>query len=462
MRLPHLFPPLAFLAFAPSAALHAGNPLINTVFAADPSAHVWPGDDRLWLYTSHDEPGTNTYDTMISYHVFSTENLVDWTDHGVVFHLKSAPWAASHMWAIDCVKRDDTYYLVYCAIARETGRFRVALASSPLPQGPFTDLGPIEGIDSGMDPALFVDDDNEAYLVWAGGRCRIARLAPDLRSVVPGTVRDITAQLPDFFEGPWIHKRDGKYYLSYPGLPGRKWPQHMYYAVAENPLGPYTGRGVYMPEFAGRSDTNHGSIAEYKGQWYSFYHSSWLSGGQSQVRSLMADRLEHDAKGNIRPIEPTRVGVAVEGTRPAPSRVTVLLEAEAAPLACGTLIGAEPSTAMPGYSAGGHVTGLTRRFDSVTVMVQSAMARKARLKIRYAAPSGDRKLKMLVNHTSIQMPDLGPSVYEKRLAFPGSADWAEFDCGIVELREGDNFLKLYAVDNGPEFSVDWFKLEAVQ
>ena len=448
----------ALAALAPLAAL-AGNPLIPTVFAADPSAHVWPGDDRLWLYTSHDQPGTNTYDTMISYHVFSTTDLVNWTDYGVVLHLKDVSWAASHMWAIDCVLRDGTYYLVYCAIEKGTGFFRVALATSPRPQGPFTDIGPIQGIERGMDPSLFIDDDNQPYLLWAGGRCRIARLTPDLRSVVPGSIIDLTSQLPDFFEGPWLHKRAGKYYLSYPGLPGRKWPQHMYYAVADNPLGPYTGQGVYMREFPARSDTNHGSIAEYKGHTYAFYHSSWLSGGQSQVRSLMADALEYDAAGALKPIVPTHEGVAVDGLRPGPSLVTVLLEAEAAPSACGALAGATTATALPGYSAGGYVTGFKAPHNSVTVMVQSAQARKARLKIRYAAPAGGQRLKLLVNQTSLQVPDLDPKEYEKYLSFPAAADWAEFDCGVVSLREGDNFLKLYTGRPSADIAIDWFKLE---
>ncbi len=453
---------LAPLALAPLAA-HAGNPVINTVFAADPSARVWPGDDRLWLYTSHDQPGTNTYDTMISYHVFSTSDLVNWTDYGVVFHLKSAPWAISHMWAVDCVRRNDTYYLFYCARERGTGMFRIAVASSPRPQGPFTDLGPVAGVQGGIDPAVLVDDDNQAYLVWGGGgRCNGVRLADDLRSAVPESFVDLSAQLPDFFEGPWLHKRAGKYYLSYPGLPGRKWPQHMYYAVADKPLGPYTPGGVYMREFPGRSDTNHGSIAEYKGRWYAFYHSSWLSGGKSQVRSVMADELEYDATGAIKPIVPTERGVAIAGVQPAPSRVTVLLEAEAAPAAGGALDGPTVATELPGFSAAGYVTGFGQSLNHVTVMVQSAMARQAHLKIRYAAPAGPQKLKLLVNQTSLQVPDLDPKEYEKYLSFPAAADWAEFDCGVVSLREGDNFIKLYTGRHGADIAVDWFRLEPVR
>lgn len=155
---------LALLAALAPAALLAGNPLINTVQSANPSAHVWPGDERLWIYASHDQPGTNTHDTMIGYHVFSSTNLVEWTDYGVVYHQHSAKWAAGNMWAIDCVKRGDTYYLVYCAVDREDGNFHTALATSKFPQGPFRDLGKIEGTTGGQDPALFIDKDDQPYL----------------------------------------------------------------------------------------------------------------------------------------------------------------------------------------------------------------------------------------------------------------------------------------------------------
>jgi len=126
-----------------------GNPLIPTVHSADPSGHIWPGDARLWIYASHDQPGTNTHDTMISYHVFSSADLVNWIDCGVVLHLKDVKWAASHMWAIDAVRWNGTYYLVFCAQEKGTGIFRTGLAVSQQPQGPFTDIGFIKGVDWG-------------------------------------------------------------------------------------------------------------------------------------------------------------------------------------------------------------------------------------------------------------------------------------------------------------------------
>ena len=122
---------------------------------------------------------------------------------------------------------------------------------------------------------------------------------------MPGTITNLPAQLSNVFEGPWVHKYNGKYYLSYPGLPEGKWPEHMYYAVADHPLGPYTYKGQYMGRFKLQSGTNHGSIIRYKDRWIFFYHSAWVSDGMSECRNLMADFLTYRDDGTIVPMEPT-------------------------------------------------------------------------------------------------------------------------------------------------------------
>ncbi len=449
---------LTCAALTSPASLFAGNPLVPTVYSADPSAHVWPGDERLWLYASHDQPGTNTHDTMISYHVFSTTDLINWTDYGVVLHLKDVKWAISHMWAIDCVKRDGLYYLVYCAIEKETAMFRTGLATSKLPQGPFTDIGFIQGVEWGQDPALFVDDDNTPYLFWgAGGSCSGVQLTPDLRAAIPETKVDLAPQLKWVFEGPWVHKFKGQYYLSYPGLPDNKWPENMYYATADKPLGPYTYRGNYIPEFKGQAGTNHGSIFQYKGRWLAFHHSSWVSGGLSEVRNLMCDYLTYNADGSIQPIVPSRDGVAVGGAKPAPSRVTLHLEAENGSAACGEINGPLLATARPGFSGSGYLAGFDKKHYFVTVMAQSAQARTARLKIAYVAPTADRWNKVMVNTQLVRDPAAPANDYDKKFRFPKTTTWTELDLGLVQLKEGDNTIKVYSVEGGIE--VDYLKLE---
>ena len=435
----------------------AGNPLIPTVYSADPSAHVWPGDDRLWIYASHDQPGTNTHDTMISYHVFSSRDLVNWTDYGVVLHLQNVPWAVSQMWAIDCVKRGNLYYLVFCAREKNTGTFRTGLAISERPECPFRDTGFIKGVDWGQDPCLFIDSDDTPYLYWgAGGTCKAAQLTPDLREAVPGSVVNLTPQLNDIFEGPWVHRKDGKYYLSYPALPGGKWPQNMEYAIADKPLGPYRSMGSYLAQFPGQAGTNHGSITEFQGRWFAFHHSAWVSNGKSEVRNLMADELHYRPDGSIQPIIPSREGVAV-GTSPGPSRVVMHLEAENGPDSLGVLSGTETAGSRPGFTGSGYVTGFDGYNDSVSCFAQSAMTRKVRVIVRYAAPDADKKNKVMVNYRLMDDPNQKTPTYDRLIVFPKSAAWRDLDLGIAELREGDNHIRIYAVQGGIE--IDHIRLE---
>ncbi|MEI6076308.1 MAG: family 43 glycosylhydrolase [Verrucomicrobiota bacterium] len=443
---------LFMLAICIPQIAHAGNPLIPHVYAADPSAHVWPGDDRLWLYTSDDRPGTDTHDTMTSYHVFSTTNLVDWTDYGMVLHLKDVKWAASHMWAIDAVLWKGTYYLVYCAQELNTGVYRTGLATSSQPQGPFTDIGFIQGVDWGQDPALFVDEDGKPYLTWGcGGGCYAAQLSDDLRSAIPGTTVNLKKQLTWVFEGPWIHKYKGQYYLSYPGLPDGQWPEHMYYATADKPLGPYTFRGKFMGSGKKMAGTNHGSIIKYKGHWYFFYHSAWVSNGNGTCRNLMCDELYYNPEGTIQKMEPTTEGVAVEGTEPAPSRVTMLLETENGAPSGGRLFGTHVATNLAGFSGTGYVTGFNHANDSVTVLAQVAKPGKWHLKIRYAAQN-DEVARLIVNVTR----------GKEQRTFPKTDGFAELDLGIIELQAGDNLISLIEPRRQKptgSIAVDYFKLE---
>lgn len=446
------------------------NPLIPTVFSADPSAHVWPGDDRIWIYASHDQPGTNNHDTMISYHVFSSEDLVNWTDYGPVLHLKDVPWAISQMWAIDAVYWKGVYYLVYCAVEYGTGQYRTGMAVSDLPQGPFKDIGYIQGIENGQDPALFVDDDGTPYLFWgAGGECKGCRLTDDLMSAVPDTIVDLKDQLTWVFEGPWVHKYKGRYYLSYPGLFEGQWPETMYYATADHPLGPYTFQGEYIPYFEGQAGTNHGSIVEFKGRWYAFHHSAWVS-GLSECRSLMCDELEYNEDGSIKPIIPAREGVAVECTAKGPSVVTLQLGAENGESACGKLTGVRISTERDGYTGHGYVTGFDKPFFGVTVMAQSGEDRKCRLWVRYCSPEGEKYNHIMVNYTQLEQPGYPEKRHWKFITFPQCDDWSEVDAGVIELKQGDNTIRLYAgrggwgVEEGDTggIDVDCFRLVPVE
>lgn len=437
------------------------NPLIPTVFAADPSAHVWDDKGTLWLYTSHDQPGTTTHDTMQSYHVFSSTDMVNWIDYGCVLSLENVPWAISHMWAIDACHRHGKYYLVFCAIEAATGMFRTGLAVSDLPQGPFRNIGYIQGVEHGQDPALFVDDDNTPYLFWgAGGSCRACQLSDDLLQAIPGTEVDLTRQLTWVYEGPFVHKYQDKYYLTYPGLYEGQWPEHMYYATADKPLGPYTFGGEYIPVFDGQAGTNHGSVIEFKGKWYALHHSMWVS-GNSTARSLMCDEVHYNPDGTIQPIYPNRNGVSSTETGETVGTVTILLDAAGAPAMRGELRGAHAAASVPGYWGEGYVTGFENSYVGLVVMAQSCIARTCRLKVRLNNPGGPVRIKALFNDVAIFDKESEDYAFDRHFEFPHTDGWQEYDMGLVHLNVGENRLRFYNGGKHQENSlmVDSFLLE---
>ena len=427
------------------------NPLIPTVFSADPAANVWPHDERLWIYASHDQPDTNTHYTMLSYHVFSSLDMVNWTDHGVALHLKDVPWAISHMWAPDATFWKGNYYLVYCAIEKGTGLFRTAMAISPRPEGPFKNIGFVKGIEHGTDPAILIDDGVPYLFTGSSQQCYACRLTDDLLSVADDSLIILTEQLDWFFEGPWVHKFKGKYYLSYPGLFENKWPETMFYAIADKPLGPYKFMGEYIKHFDGRAGSNHGSITEYKGQYYAFHHSQWIS-GKSEVRSIMCDPLNYNDDGTIIPINVTKKGV-----NNIPTKVTIELDAASVEMQCGELRGTKVATERTGYSGAGYVKGFDYLHAGIIFFVQAGVPNSYNLIIRYVAPDKDEKNTILVNNQMLKNPNSSEAMkYDETIIFPKTDEWNEVNAGLVNLKAGDNTIHILANSGGIE--IDKIKL----
>ncbi|MFZ4398851.1 MAG: family 43 glycosylhydrolase [Bacteroidales bacterium] len=428
---------------------YSQNPLISHIYAADPSAHVWAVDtNKLWIYTSHDVPGTNHHATMSDYHVFSTSDMKNWIDYGQILSIDNVDWGISYAWACDACFRNGKYYLIFCMFEKESGLMRTGLAVSNDPQGPFNNIGYIKGIDLGQDPALFVDDDNTPFLYWgAGGKCYAAQLTDDLQSIIPSTKVDLSDQLFEIFEGPWVHKYQGKYYLSYPGLPDKKWPEEMYYAIADKPLGPYKYQGKYIPRFKMQSGTNHGSIVKFKNDWIAFYHSAWLSDGKSEVRNLMADYLYYNPDGRIKAIIPDSSGLS-KGKL---TNCIIFLEAENGKSAGGRLEGTYLASSYEGYSGKGYVTGFVRR-NYVEVLVQVAKDMKAILKIRLSAEK-DVAADILVGAKMMADWD--------GLAIKKTKGWEEINLGEVQLKEGDNKIRFSSHDN-VDLKLDYFIIEPLK
>lgn len=431
------------------------NPFVTTIFAADPSAHVF--NDRVYVYVSYEEPGTNTYDSMSSYHCISSDDLQNWVDHGRILSLRDVPWALSHMWAIDGNYWQGKYYLVFCAIDKETSTFKTGLGVSDRPEGPFQDLGTIDGVEWGQDPSLYIWNE-KPYLLWGGrGSILIAELNKDLKSVKPETITDLSVDI-NGYEGPFLHEREGKFYLTYPALENEQWPQRMSFATADSPLGPYKYGGVFIPEYPGNSGTIHGSIIEFKGKWYSFYHSGFISGTATN-RSLMLDRIEYDAEGNIIPFTPNREGAfAGEGSN------VIILDAAAAPLASGKLHGTNIAIDDSDYTGHGYVTGLIQQEYGVSVLVDNGLEQEYEIFIRYRSEV-DRVSRVVAAkqlfYDGNQNQDYDQYI-NRGTIFPATPAWKEFSVGKLIFKPGEHEIRVSNSHNLAEgqngIEIDYVKL----
>jgi beta-xylosidase len=313
--------------------------LVQDLYTADPSAHVFNG--KIYIYPSHDiESGIPENDNgdhfdMRDYHVFSMESIDgDVTDHGLALDVKDIPWSGRQLWDCDVAFKNGKYYL-YFPLKDKADIFRIGVAISDKPEGPFIPMdAPIKGSYS-IDPCVFCDDDGSHYMyfggLWGGQlqryrnnkaiECghepkddeqalpsRVVRLsnemlefAEDPRGVIlvddKGNVLKAGDHEHRFFEASWMHKYQGNYYFSYSTGNTHK----LCYAIGDSPYGPFTYKGVILTPVVGW--TTHHSIVEFKGKWYLFYHDSVPSGGKTWLRSMKVVELEYNEDGTIKTIE---------------------------------------------------------------------------------------------------------------------------------------------------------------
>lgn len=301
---------LAFSLFAACTAVQAQNPIVQTAYTADPAPMVW--GDRLYLYTSHDEDGS-TWFTMNEWKLYSTADMVNWTEHPVPLSYKTFDWAGGDAWAAQCVERDGKFYM-YVPVTDRKGNTVIGVAVADSPYGPFHDpIGrPLVQAEWGnIDPTVLVDDDGQAYLYWGNPDCFYVKLNENMISYsgdivrVPMTEDSFGKREGDpkratlYEEGPWLYKRDGLYYLFFAAGPI---PEHLGYATGKSPMGPWKNGGMLMPT-AGRSFTNHPGVVDFKGNTYLFYHNGALPGGDGFNRSVCVVPLKFNVDGSIPPVE---------------------------------------------------------------------------------------------------------------------------------------------------------------
>jgi hypothetical protein len=314
---------LAGVVTALSGVSLADNPIVQTSYTADPAPMLYNG--RLYLYTSHDEDVTvNNFFTMNEWRLYSTVDMVNWTDHGSPASYRTFSWGTGDAWAPHGVPRNGKFYL-YVPINNSTGaRIGVAVADSP--GGPFTDPLGRALVSTGtgnIDPTVFIDDDGQAYLYWGNPNLWYVKLNSDMISYQgnPTQVnlttagfgtRSNTDRATAYEEGPWFYKRNSIYYIVYPadGV-----PEKISHTTSSGPLGPWTYAGDIMAKQtgAGSSFTNHPGVIDYKGKSYFFYHNAALPGGGGFKRSVCVEEFTY-ANGTIPTITMSTAGPAPVAT----------------------------------------------------------------------------------------------------------------------------------------------------
>ena len=292
----------------------SGNPLFKSPLTADPSAMVT--NDTLYIFTGSDEQeeGRDGF-LMNKWYVFSTTDMVTWKNHNAVMDVNTFKWAKANAFAGHCVENHGKYWwyvpLTHKTIKKDEG-FAIGVAVSNHPYGPYKDaIGkPIitdttsNSIALNIDPCVYVDDDKQVYLFWGSwGKIRMVKMKENMIEM-DGPVVDIP-QVKNFFEAPYIHKRNGVYYLSY----AAGYPSRTEYCTSKSITGPWEYGGI-VNDTLHNSPTNHQAIVNYKNNDYFIYHNAGLPNGGPFRRSVCIDLLEYDANGMMKKVARTTTGVA--------------------------------------------------------------------------------------------------------------------------------------------------------
>ena len=316
----------ALMLLATSAK--AQNPFVQTWCTSDPAPMVHNG--TMYVYTGHDEDGADFF-WMQEWRVYSTQDMVNWQDHGSPLALESFSWADDRAWASQTIERDGKFYWYICAHSKLSGGMAIGVAVSDSPTGPFRDaLGkPLfeNGSWDHIDPTVMIDDDGQAWLMWGNPQVYYLKLNRDMISYegevgkLPMTEEAFGGPMmkerekgkkykDSYVEGPWLTKRNGVYQLLYAagGV-----PEHISYSTAPSPLGPWKYAGEIMPLCDTNSFTNHCGVADFKGHSYFFYHTGKLPQGGGFGRSVAVEEFKYNADGSFPKIMPTDEGVKPVG-----------------------------------------------------------------------------------------------------------------------------------------------------
>ena len=443
--------PLAAQAASSAAVITQQNPIIQTNYTADPAPMVYNG--TLYLYADHDEDVTvNNFFTMKDWKVYSTTDMVNWTDHGTQMSLSTFSWAASNAWAGQVVARNNKFYW-YVPITKTSGGNAIGVGVSNSPTGPFTDARGTPLIaNSEIDPTVFIDDDGQAYLYWGNPNLFYVRLNQDMISYsgsivqVPLTTAGFGTRSGDpnrptlFEEAPWLHKRNGLYYMTYAasGI-----PENIAYSTGPSATGPWTYRGIIMPTQGG-SFTNHQGIADFGGNSYFFYHNAALPGGGGFKRSIAVERFTYNTNGTFPTINMTTAGV------PGVGNLNPYVTTQAETISWESGIETEVS------SEGGMNVANIENGDFIKVKGVNFSSGTASFDVRVASATSGGNIEIRLN-------DSTAGTLLGTCAVTGTGGWQTWVTRTCTVSNATGIHDLYLMFTGGSgflFNVNWWKFNA--
>jgi beta-xylosidase len=458
--------------FASAMQLQAQNPFVQTWCTSDPAPMVHNG--TMYVYTGHDEDGADFF-WMQEWRVYSTQDMVNWQDHGSPLALESFSWADDRAWASQCIERDGKFFWYICAHSRLSNGMAIGVAVSDSPTGPFRDAIGKPLFENGswdhIDPTVMIDDDGQAWLMWGNPQCYYLKLNRDMISysgelglldmteeAFGGPImskREKGKQYKDsYVEGPWLMKAPqtnskkptaNGYFLLYAagGV-----PEHISYSKAPSPTGPWTYAGEIMPLSDTKSFTNHCGVADFNGHSYFFYHTGKLPNGGGFGRSVAVEEFKYNADGSFPTILPTD-----EGVKPvAPFNPYRKVEAETMAFSKG--VKTEQNNQVGVYVTDIHNgdyiklqnvafgSGIPRTF---TARVASGL-RGGRMEIRIDSVGGKRL-------GTLTVPGTG-----------GWEQWQELTIDLTDYATGTHDLYfVFTGRKGPKlFNFDWWEMRGLE
>jgi arabinoxylan arabinofuranohydrolase len=438
---------LVCLFSALAGVARADNPIVQTIYTADPAPLVYDG--KVYLYTGHDEDNS-TYFTMKDWHVYSTTDMVNWTDQGSPLSLATFSWAGSNAWAGQVINRNGKFYYYVPVTARATGAMSIGVAVADSPAGPFRDaLGHPLVSNNEIDPTVFLDSDGQAYLYWGNPNLTYVKLNADMISYsgsptrIPlttagfGTRSGSVANRPTLYEeGPWVYKRNGIYYNVWAG---KCCSEFIGYSTSTGPTGPWTYRGTVMPT-QGSSFTNHPAVIDYKGNSYFFYHNGALPGGGGYTRSVAVEKFSYAADGSIPTMNMTTTGVPQIGT------IDPYVRQEAETIAWESGVETEPSgtggTAVSYIDNGDYIKVKGVAFGSGATSFQARVASAGSggsIEIRLGSPTGS-----VVGTCRVPVTE-------------GWQTWTTVSCPISGATATKDLYLRFTGGGGSLFNVDWWQ-----